>query len=94
VIYYNKKRLIGPLFLSRDIVYLLRKNIKTKRLSNKLDYKKLRLLKIKRKIGLINYKLSLPYIIKIYLIFYILLLEKALLNAIENKTNNIEPLEE
>jgi hypothetical protein len=82
------------LFFSRDIIYLLRKNVKTKRLSNKLNYKKLRPFKIKRKIGLINYKLSLPYIIRIYLIFYILLLEKASLNAIENKTNNIELLEE
>jgi hypothetical protein len=82
------------LLFSRDIVYLLRKNIKTKRLSNKLDYKKLGPFKIKRKIGPINYKLSLPYIIKIYLIFYILLLKKVLLNAIENKTNNIELLEE
>jgi hypothetical protein len=44
--------------------------------------------------GPINYKLSLPYIMKIYLVFYILLLEKALLSAIENKTNDIELLEE
>jgi hypothetical protein len=68
--------------------------VKTKWLSNKLDYKKLRLFKIKWKIGLINYKLSLPYIIKIYLVFYILLLKKVLLNTRENKTNNIKPLEE
>ena len=67
--------------------------MKTKRLSGKLDYKKLGPFKIKRKIGPVNYKLSLPYIMKIYLIFHILLLEKVLLNAIENKTNNIELLE-
>jgi hypothetical protein len=76
------------------MVYLFRKNVKTKRLSDKLDYKKLGPFKIKRKIGPINYKLSLPYIMKIHLIFYILLLEKALLNAIENKTDDAEPLEE
>jgi hypothetical protein len=82
------------LLFSRDIVYLLRKNIKIKRLSNKLNYKKLGPFKIKWKIRPINYKLSLPYIMKIYPVFYILLLKKALLNAIENKTNNIKPLEE
>jgi hypothetical protein len=31
---------------------------------------------------------------KIYLVFYILLLEKALRNTIENKNNNIRLLEE
>jgi hypothetical protein len=36
-------------------VYLLRKNIQTKRPSNKLDYKKLELFKIDKKIGLVNY---------------------------------------
>ena len=38
-----------------DKVYLLRKNINTQRLSNKLDYKKLGLLKIIRVIKPINY---------------------------------------
>ena len=76
------------------MVYLLRKNVKTKWLSNKLDYKKLGPFRIKRKIGPVNYKLSLPYIMKIYLVFYILLLEKAPLNTIENRTDNAEPLEE
>jgi hypothetical protein len=82
------------LLFSRDIIYLLRKNIKTKRLSNKLDHKKLGPFKIKQKIGPINYELSLLNIIKIYLVFHILLLEKVLLSAKENKTNNIELLKE
>ena len=40
-----------------DKVYLLRKNINTQRLSNKLDYKKLGLFKIIKVIRLVNYKL-------------------------------------
>jgi hypothetical protein len=76
------------------MVYLLRKNIKTKRLSGKLDHKKLGPFKIKRKTGPINYELNLPSIMKIYPVFYILLLEKAPLNAIENKTNEAESLGE
>ncbi|KAK1493785.1 hypothetical protein CTAM01_09246, partial [Colletotrichum tamarilloi] len=43
--------------------------------SNKLDYKKLRLFKIIKKVLLVNYKLKLLNIIRYYFIFYILLLE-------------------
>jgi hypothetical protein len=40
-----------------------------------LDYKKLGLFKIDKKIRLVNYKLKLPNIIRIYPIFYISLFE-------------------
>jgi hypothetical protein len=60
-----------------DKVYLLRKNITTTRLSDKLDYKKLRLFKILKKKSDTNYELSLPDIIYIHPVFYILLLKKA-----------------
>ena len=56
-------------------MYLLRKNIKTTRLSNKLDYTKLRLYQIKKILGRINYKLDLSKKIRIYLSFYILFLK-------------------
>jgi hypothetical protein len=46
LMYYNKKRLRGLTLSEGDLVYLLRKNIKTKRLSMKLDYTKLSLYKI------------------------------------------------
>ena len=55
----------------------MRRNIKTKRLSDKLDFKKLELFKIKKKLGLVTYRLTLPKDIKIHLVFYIVLLEKA-----------------
>jgi hypothetical protein len=57
--YYNKKKLKGLILLKRDLIYLLRKNIKTKYLSLKLDYTKLGLFKILRVLGLLIYKLKL-----------------------------------
>ena len=57
VLYYNQKYSIGPELKEGDKVYLFRKNIRTKRLSNKLDYKKLGLFKIEKKIRTINYRL-------------------------------------
>ena len=59
-IYYNKKRLKGPTLQEGDPVYLLQKNIKTKCLSMKLDYTKLRLYKIQKILGSLIYKLKLP----------------------------------
>ena len=58
-----------------DKVYLLRKNIKTIRLSNKLDYTKLGLYRIKKILGSVNYKLDLLKKIRIYLSFYIFILK-------------------
>ncbi len=39
----------------KDKVYLVQKNIKTKRLSNKLDNKKLSLFEINKVVELVNY---------------------------------------
>jgi hypothetical protein len=60
LIYYNKKRLKGSTLLKKDLVYLLWKNIKIKRLSTKLDHIKLNLYKIRKVLGLLTYKLKLP----------------------------------
>jgi hypothetical protein len=75
--YYNKSKLERPRFRERDLIYLLRRNIKTTRPNNKLDYKKFGPFKIKRNIKNINYKLYFLLTIKIYSIFYIFLLELA-----------------
>jgi hypothetical protein len=56
-------------------VYLLIKNLKTKRPSQKLDYKKVGLFRIKRVKGLVDFKLDLPKGTRIYSIFYISLLK-------------------
>jgi hypothetical protein len=60
----------------------LRNNIKIKRLSNKLDYKKLRLFIIKEVRRRLNYLLILLKTINIYLVFYISLLKLILLGAL------------
>ena len=57
------------------MVYLLRKYIKIKRLSDKLDHIKLRPFRIKKILGLILFKLELLVSIRIYPIFYKSLLE-------------------
>jgi hypothetical protein len=75
--YYNKLKLEGPRFREEDLVYLLRRNIKTIRPSNKFDHKKFGPFKVKRNIKNISYEFYLSPTIKIYFIFYIFLLELA-----------------
>jgi hypothetical protein len=80
----------------------LRRNIRTRRSSAKLDYLKLGLFKIEEKTGPLNYRLKLPESIRrIYAIFHISLLEKAPRNAevatnveIEEETENEYKVEE
>jgi hypothetical protein len=76
----------------RNKVYLIRRNIQTKQLSTKLDYKKLGLFKIKKIIGLVNYELVLPKTINIYLVFYISLLELVLPGVLLAPVTEIEPV--
>ena len=57
VIYYNSKRVKKLIFKKRDVVYLLRKNIKIKKLNTKLDYIKLGLYLIKKVLKKITYEL-------------------------------------
>src|SRR5215203_1196676 len=73
--YYNQHRQTESSLKEKDEVYLLRRNIKTKRSSNKLNYKKLELFKIKNKINNVTYKLVLLKRMKIFDIFHVFLLE-------------------
>jgi hypothetical protein len=75
--YYNKLKLERSRVREGDLVYLLRRNIKTTKPSDKLDYKKFGSFKVKRNIKDINYKFHLLLTIRIYPIFYISLLELA-----------------
>jgi hypothetical protein len=75
--YYDKKRIEGPILKEGDKVYLLQKNIKTKKPSSKLDFTKLEPFEIKEKKESLNYKLRFPEEIRLYLIFYIGLFEPA-----------------
>ena len=56
---------------------MLRKNIKTIKPNNKLDHVKIGPFKILKNIKRISFKLDLPNIIKIYPVFYALLLKPA-----------------
>lgn len=76
-IYYNRKRARGPTLKEGDKVYLLRRNIKTKRPSDKLDYTKLGPFRIRKVKGPVNYELELPARMRIHPVFHISLLEPA-----------------
>ena len=54
--YANKLRLESPRLRERNIIYLLRRNIKITRPNNKLDSKKIDLFKIKRNIRDISFE--------------------------------------
>jgi hypothetical protein len=56
-LYANKSRLGGPRFREGDLVYLLRRNIKIIRPSDKLDFKKIGPFKIKRNIRDVSFEL-------------------------------------
>ncbi|KID83641.1 pol polyprotein [Metarhizium guizhouense ARSEF 977] len=90
--YHNRKRLKGPIFGEGDMVYLLRRNIKTTRPSDKLDYKKLGPFAIRKRISTNNYELSLPKTMRNHPIVHISLLEKAPNNA--SAEENIEVMNE
>jgi hypothetical protein len=88
VSYYNRYRNIKPILKKK--IYLIQQNIQIKQPSTKLDHKKLGLFKIKRVIGLVNYKLVLPKTINIYLVFHISLLELVLLGVLLVLVTKIE----
>ena len=79
--YYDKKRIKGPTLKKGDRVYLLRKNFKTQRPSDKLDFKKLGPFEIKEVKGTVNYELKLLKTMQMHLVFHISLLEPALDDA-------------
>ena len=81
-----------PTLKEENKVYLLRRNIKTKRLSDKLDYKKLGPFRIEKVLGPMNYKLTLPKIMNIYPIFYISFLELAPSGAPAAPITEINPI--
>ena len=76
-VYHNKKRDRGPTLKKGDKVYLLRRNIKTKRPSSKLDHMKLGPFKVAKVRGSVNCELELPTAMRIHPVFHISLLEPA-----------------
>jgi hypothetical protein len=90
-IYYNKSKLERPRFREENLIYLLRRNIKTIKPNDKLDHKKFGPFKVKRNIKNINYELHLLPTIRIYPIFHISLLEPADPDTPAGPTPEIHP---
>lgn len=65
-----------------DKVFLFIRNLKIKRLSKKLDWKKVGLFKVKKKVLTSNYEFDLPSIIRLRSkVFYVSLLKPVLKKA-------------
>jgi transposase InsO family protein len=91
--YYDQQHEEGPDLRRGEKVYLLRRNIKTKRPSDKLDHLRLGPFKIEEKLGPVSYRLKLPYSMrKLHPVFHISLLEPAPENA--ELAMNVEIAEE
>jgi hypothetical protein len=90
-LYANKSRLEKSYLRKSDLIYLLRRNIKTIKLSDKLDLKKIGLFKVKRNIRDISFEFKLPLIIRIYPIFHISLLEPAHPDISKGLVSKLDP---
>lgn len=76
--YYNKHRLEGPRLRRGDKVYLISRNLRTKRPSKKLDFRKIGPFKVDERISTSNYRLAIPATMKLRTnVFHISLLEPA-----------------
>ena len=94
-VYYNKHQKEGPTFKRGEKAFLLRRNIKMKWPSQKLDHQKIGPFTIKEKIGQVNYCLKLLESMKwIHPVFHILLLKPAPKNTKMQKNIKIENKDE
>ncbi|RFU29059.1 hypothetical protein B7463_g7277, partial [Scytalidium lignicola] len=89
--YHDRGRLMEPAYKKGDKVYLLRRNIKTTRPSDKLDWVKMGPYEIEEVYGPLTYKLKLPTTVKIHPVFHVSLLEPAPENAQTPMLEEVDP---
>jgi transposase InsO family protein len=89
--FYNRKVKKAPRFKKGNQVWLLRRNIKTTRPSDKLDYKRLGPFRIAKKIGKAAFRLKLPASMRIHPVFHVSLLEPFRPNDIPGRTQDPSP---
>ncbi len=75
--YQNKKQKTIFQLKKRDKIYLFTKNLRTKKLSKKLNYIKIGSFLVKKTKKSVNYKLDLFKNVRVFSVFYILLLKSA-----------------
>ncbi len=75
--YQNKKQKTVFQLKERDKIYFFTKNLRTKKSSKKLNYIKVGLFFVKKTKKSVNYKLDLFKNVKVFSVFYILLLKSA-----------------
>jgi hypothetical protein len=90
-LYYNGKRLEGPRLREGDQIYLLRRNVKTTRPSDKLDHKKFNPFKIIRNIKDVSFELQFLPTMRIHPVFHISFLESADPNIPQGPASEIHP---
>ena len=73
--YQNKKRKMISYLKEKNKVYLLTKNLQTKKLSKKLNHKKIRLFYIKVTKEEVSYELHLSADVRIHSVFHVSLLK-------------------
>ena len=87
----DKHRIPAPKFEVGDEVWLLRKNLKTTRLSSKLDFKRLGKFRITKKVSSHAYKLELPALMKVHPVFHVSLLEPATSDPLPGQLQPLPP---
>ena len=92
--YVNKKRKIAPLLKKKNKVYLLIKNLKTKKSSKKLNHVKINSFFIKKIKRFKTYELNLFKRIRIFSVFDISLLKSTNLSTFIQKTFYFESNDE